>query len=297
MRPVVVHDMSSPTPGRHSSYFPARFNFSRYRQASLAMASSSPLPNLHRPLLGPPPSSLNRYSSSTPARQTSEDLPFLRYDSSMRLLSAFESIADKYKDVNPDEDDEIDLRTGEIVVDRGRLRALVPREFGDGNDEADVDEAEEPQARIRDPFLACDNDEDELGGWGESSGLDLQVLDLSRIKEAASARRTWTDADQEDLNSFLRAEEQRAAAACSRPPAVQSSVVERTSTRAVSTPASIRMRRTVYSGKAEGFFPSSEFGEDSEDELNASWNEHVDDVMRQRPASASVSSLVSPVDI
>lgn len=62
---------------------------------------------------------------------TDKELARQRYANSVRLLTTWEDIVRRYKDTPADEDDEIDLRTGKLVRDRGKLKKMKgTRRFG-----------------------------------------------------------------------------------------------------------------------------------------------------------------------
>ena len=84
---------------------------------------------------------------------TDEELSIARYNSSVRLLSTWEDIVNRYKDVPAEEDDEIDLRTGKLIRDRGKLKNMTgTRRFGffvgalHGEDDVEESSEEEPDS-------------------------------------------------------------------------------------------------------------------------------------------------------
>ena len=152
------------------------------------------------PSLANPPRSLSRSSSvfssfssfaSRVDKYKSDKLQKERYESALRLQTTWEALAEKYGSIPPEEDDEVDLRTGKIVKDRGKLRELEAREFGELQDEPGYEGWE------------FDSDEDEIGVWDERSGLDEQ------FPKYMAAEKAWTKEDENDLASFLRAEAAR----------------------------------------------------------------------------------------
>ncbi|GAA95036.1 hypothetical protein E5Q_01691 [Mixia osmundae IAM 14324] len=66
-----------------------------------------------------------------------EDVPRLRYEAAVKLRTTWDDIAAKYSrpEYGEDQDDIIDIETGDIIKDRGRLRALSE----DQNDDAKPD--------------------------------------------------------------------------------------------------------------------------------------------------------------
>ncbi|KAL7411762.1 hypothetical protein BDY24DRAFT_394752 [Mrakia frigida] len=169
IRPGQVHRLSSPRP-LPPSHDVAENKSSPLRSTPSLLAStfqpprSSPLASTSsststsRP---PPPPSRSFSAPPRPAPPPPPeeviDVAVERYSSSRRLLDEWEQIALKYKDVKLEDDDEIDIRTGKIVKDRGRLRAMEKvRFFGDDRSE-DEDEEE--------GLVEEDEDDDGLGGW------------------------------------------------------------------------------------------------------------------------------------
>lgn len=129
------------------------------------------------------------------------------HDSHLRLVDTFDAIGQKYGSVPLEEDDEIDIFTGKITRDRGRLRSLESRPFAEGMeffDEAIEDDGEAQKRWHSEPVAGPESvvfgdDEDELGDWDERSGLDPQM-------PPPEIEQPWTTEDLEDLNAFLRAE-------------------------------------------------------------------------------------------
>lgn len=105
--------------------------------------------------------------------------PFLQLERSraaaaLRLKSSFERIFEKYGRDFTGVGDEIDLRTGEIVVDNGHLQSLQDVEIGaadgadeDGQDDQDDQDAEDARGRghaASDPAPSLNGDESSLLG-------------------------------------------------------------------------------------------------------------------------------------
>lgn len=166
-----------------------------------------------------------------------------RQASSLRMLSTWEKIAKKYGAINPDEDDEVDLMTGEVVKNRGVVEAWVPRDIGEcGSSEDGEDEDNEVSGTESDEIVLVEpEDEDILGIWGEGSGMDVQLEHLpnegtERLKAEHKAIKSEPSAsvkqneppldskagkkrkrgigrrfddDDPDLQMFLRMEQQR----------------------------------------------------------------------------------------
>lgn len=142
--------------------------------------------------MSPSPSTVRSttYGSATAAatiddEESSRVLDQERRASSYRLLSVWEKIAIKYGTVNPEEDDEVDIMTGEVVKNRGAVEALRPREIGgwhssdEEDDEEEEGEGEGGSSSEADEIVLVEpEDEDILGIWGEGSGMDIQIEHL-----------------------------------------------------------------------------------------------------------------------
>ena len=127
-----------------------------------------------------------------------------RDSSKRRLLGIWASLADRYTR-RIDEDDIVDIRTGEIMIDRGFIRKSRKLDFGaiaapaagdaifdEGSDEEEEDEY----------------DLDELDAFADPTDeVDVSEKDL-RIKPMPPMT-TVSSADAEDLRAFLEAERRR----------------------------------------------------------------------------------------
>ncbi|WVN85934.1 uncharacterized protein L203_101091 [Cryptococcus depauperatus CBS 7841] len=185
-----------------SSYTNASFSSPVFRHGSVFSCSSS--------LIHP-----SSYSTPTPFQNGNvrirsasvfsreqwkkEEFSRKRQESREKLKTSWDLLFEKYKNV--EDDDEIDLRTGEIVKDRGRLRSIQPRPFG-----KNVGLVSDDEGSVEDGLDMCefDSDEDELGGWGNKSGLDPQEPEWELIEPTS---RPWTKEDEQDFEEFLKAEE------------------------------------------------------------------------------------------
>ncbi|ORX39160.1 hypothetical protein BD324DRAFT_618687 [Kockovaella imperatae] len=187
-----------------SSFFPQPFKIDSYRPPAEHYSSRANTPSFATPSRTFSRSS-SVFSTSNNSYATrvekykSEKLEKERYESALKLKSTWETIYEKYGSVNPDEDDEIDINTGKIVIDRGRLRSMSARAFGELEDE-------DTRSSLGPDDWVFESDEDELGAWDERSGLDDQFPDPAVTR---AMRPGWTREDQEDLDSFLRAESVR----------------------------------------------------------------------------------------
>lgn len=135
------------------------------------------------------------------ARRREEKLKKERLEKAQRLRSTWDLLLEKYGRFLPEEDDEVDILTGRVTKDRGHVRSLRTYDFGD----ISLSEPEPVENNVGGPESAAfDSDEDELGDWGDRSGLDLQVSPVKDLR-----RRVWTVEDEDDLQAFMRAESGR----------------------------------------------------------------------------------------
>ncbi|OCF35695.1 hypothetical protein I316_02750 [Kwoniella heveanensis BCC8398] len=140
-------------------------------------------------------------------QQGDADFRRKRVESVARLRTAWDLINEKYGSVALEDDDEIDLRTGEIVRDRGKLRDYVKRGFGEVSDSDEGDDVASSVAG----GTEIDPDDDELGGWADQSGLDPQGPEHPLLQQEI---KPWDTAeDLQDLKEFYRLEAERAKAA------------------------------------------------------------------------------------
>lgn len=275
------------------------------------MASSSPFPEAGPSRLGPstilqrPFKLANRHPSlppfassarfSTPARFSSPALARFRgssiasaysarpsitdeevqrrhENSVQRLRTAWDLLMERYGRVLPEDDDEIDIFTEQIVVQRGKVAQLEGFEFGDisGSDSEEDD-----------PAFTFEVDEDELSVWDERSGLDYQFEE----EEEEPPPIPWTQEDDADLQSFLRAEQARREAVGERE-STQDSVASERPRQIVPSPR--RRRGTTILDEVE-----SVQDDDTDDEVLIG---DVDDerAMRGVPASPNASTSRSP---
>lgn len=147
-------------------------------------------------------------SSSRPEQPTLPDLHDARAASSMRVLNIWSALAERYNR-RIDEDDIVDIRTGEVVKDRGVLSELPKRyNFGDLADKDDDPTINtDPCSEAADNLAEDeedDDDEDEDGA--EDAFPTSDGLVSSRITRLAPLRPTTSSSDADDLRSFLEAE-------------------------------------------------------------------------------------------
>lgn len=127
-----------------------------------------------------------------------------RLASERRLMSNWEYIFEKYSSIPPEEEDEVDLFSGEVLLDRGHLRGMKTAHAFATDLGPDLDTAHElglaPPKICGPESVLFPPDKDELGDWGEHSGLPEQI-----VQELPSpvVRVTWTLEDEIDLEAFL----------------------------------------------------------------------------------------------
>lgn len=125
------------------------------------------------------------------------DLQAARAQNDNKLKSVFEGIFSKYGKDFTEVGDEIDLQTGEIVVDRGHLLGLQeetdPRNEGqpwlDENEDADSDEGEDPEEETVDsdePPLPSHKDHD-IQGDADSNSNDSLLGSALAYNEAGGS--------------------------------------------------------------------------------------------------------------
>lgn len=133
--------------------------------------------------------------------QIKVELDRKRNESVRKLKSTWEQISEKYGKIQVEDDDEIDIYTGQIVRDRGRIQRMKEeRDFGVFLSEDEADAEDENSSFI------FDEDEDELGAWDARSGLDSQ---WASDQEDGPKEPQWTVEDDKDLQEFLRMEQAR----------------------------------------------------------------------------------------
>lgn len=139
---------------------------------------------------------------------SAEELAAARKASYMRLFDTWNEISHKYGMIGPEEDDEVDIITGEITCDRGRLRELQPRAFAEGILDDDDEGLEE-------------EDEDGLGDESDTSMLpqdeeatpEPETLNGVEHDHPLLQEQPWTVEDDRDLEEFLKVERMRRFAA------------------------------------------------------------------------------------
>jgi len=188
-KPALITPSASPPSSR--SFFPQPYRIpdkalpaKRPRLASTSSHLQSHLPS----------------SSSSSASLDQIDVHQAREASTLRLFDVWSTLADRYS--RPiDEDDIIDITTGEVVKDRGVLRGSRNWNIGCFADNVEEDEEEEEDE---------DEEVDELDAFAnpgedeEPGGVPLDV-DEKRVPPVTEV----DPADAEDLKQFLEAERRR----------------------------------------------------------------------------------------
>ncbi|WVW79492.1 hypothetical protein I302_101461 [Kwoniella bestiolae CBS 10118] len=194
------HKSSTPFEGRYPT--PALNH--RYSTSSLSGRSSTPIfyPNGAR---------FRSQSVLSTSQKEDELINKKRLDSFHKLKSSWDLLKEKYGSISLEDDDEIDLRTGKVVKDRGRLREYVGRDFGEVSDTEETQTQTDGESKGE--GYEIDSDEDEIGLWDERSGLDPQVAEpplLWEVERNLRRTKSWvSEEDQDDLKEFLSMEAQR----------------------------------------------------------------------------------------
>ncbi|KAF9783193.1 hypothetical protein BJ322DRAFT_140428 [Thelephora terrestris] len=168
------------------------------KRRRLASTPSSSSPSLSTP----------RSSSVRLEQPTIAELHDARAAASMRVMDIWSNLAEKYSK-RLDEDDIVDIRTGQVVKDRGVLSEL-PKRYGFG-DLADNHEAinTHPESEAADN-LAEDEEDDDDGDEDDAeetrSLSPPEGLIRSRLSRLAPLRPATSSSDADDLREFLKAE-------------------------------------------------------------------------------------------
>ncbi|KAJ2272555.1 hypothetical protein EV176_003622 [Coemansia sp. RSA 451] len=123
-----------------------------------------------------------------------DELDRAREKSQVRFRSAFEAIFTKYGQIDED-DDIIDLRTCELIVDNGRMRNAKPVELGDLTRPVDAPSSPRPSTMYKRRSRSMSP---ELGSTYPQSGLDSNDSDFFDKEFGVSGERSirW-DRDRE----------------------------------------------------------------------------------------------------
>ncbi|KIM21764.1 hypothetical protein M408DRAFT_333254 [Serendipita vermifera MAFF 305830] len=165
--------------------------------SSVASTTSAARPSIKRVRYLTDDSSYSSFSATASIRREAEEqaareLALERQASRQRVLSAWDSLEQRYSRAL-DDDDIVDLETLTLVQDAGTLRQIADAPFGSLAAQDDV---------------ASDNDEeeDELGNWDDERFSAQHAWNRLQTGPASKPR---TEEDDEDLRSFLRAEKAR----------------------------------------------------------------------------------------
>ena len=134
----------------------------------------------------------------------SPDVQNEREASKLRLLGVWASLADRYTR-RLDEDDIVDIRTGEIMIDRGFIRksrklnfgAIAAPDAGDAIADEGTDEEDEDEYGL-----------DELDAFADTTD-EVDVIEMGLRVKPVPPMTALNSADAEDLRSFLEAERRR----------------------------------------------------------------------------------------
>src|ERR1700733_4447710 len=188
-KPALITPSASPPSSR--SFFPQP-----YRIPDKASPSK-------RPRLGSSSSHLQSHlpsASSSSASLDQIDVHKAREASTLRLFDVWSTLADRYS--RPlDEDDIIDITTGDIVKDRGVLRSSRNWDIGCFADNVEEEEAEEEEEEEEVDELDSFTDR----GGDEEPGDVLLDVDGRRVPPVTE----MDPEDAKDLKQFLEAERKR----------------------------------------------------------------------------------------
>ncbi|WWC63906.1 uncharacterized protein I303_106511 [Kwoniella dejecticola CBS 10117] len=215
--PSVCNRSSTPSLYRQSAT-PSLYRGSSVSSSYRRSSTPSLLGRASTPILFPNGGRIRSHSvkPKTDEERRQEEIAKRKIDSQQKLKSAWELIKEKYGSIRIEDDDEIDLRTGKITRDRGKLREYEGREFGEVSDDENEDERSSLFGGTPgETEYEYGSDEDELGQWDERSGLGSQYSDTPLFEEEAELLKrneSWdTPEAQSDLQEFLKleAEQQR----------------------------------------------------------------------------------------
>jgi len=120
----------------------------------------------------------------------------------VELANAWEDIAKRYVNVDPAEDTEVDIMTGDTLY-KGKKIEVEEDEDGPYEDDTSTSDDEDDDADVAgsrpDPEAEAEDDEDELGLWGPESGIEVQFARLPDL----SALVAMTEPSQEEVDAFL----------------------------------------------------------------------------------------------
>ena len=157
------------------------------------------------PLITPSPSPAIRPPQKKPRLDV--DVNEARAASTVRMLDVWAQLADRYSR-RLDEDDVIDLNTGQIVKDRGVIESIPNTwEFGRFADEHSQNEEEEDSGDELDTLPRTESTVQNEVEEEQPEGTATEVLQ-NRVRRVRALDLTNAD-DAEDLKEFLAAEQRR----------------------------------------------------------------------------------------
>ena len=204
---------------KHSTstkFFPPPLDLSQYA-VNRVSASKTPSPVKKRRVESSSAPSISSRSSPVPSE--ADELSRARLQSSMRVISIWNSLEAKYSKGLAD-DDIIDLATGTIIQDTGVLRSIpdgkwVIGSFAGADQDHRNPDAGKPSgdAQSDEDDGAGEEEEEDFEGW---TRIDEQFIDPPPLPRVAPPKSyvsfsSLTRDEEDDLNQFLRAEAQRRA--------------------------------------------------------------------------------------
>ena len=143
---------------------------------------------------------LKRQRLST-AVESEDDLQERRVRNDLQLKSRFETIFEKYSKDFEGIGDEIDMRTGEIVVNNGHILGMT--------NERDVGDAETSSGELESGYYSEDEDSPSLDGYNGSRNIILKPANLGDAVVISQAGLTWhSDDDGDSLMGEIEVERQ-----------------------------------------------------------------------------------------
>ncbi|KAJ3874637.1 hypothetical protein F5051DRAFT_455150 [Lentinula edodes] len=169
----------------------------------------------------------SRFSSTPLSTTETPDIPTLRSQSTSRLLSVWSTLADRYS-LRVDQDDIVDIRTGQLVKDRGVVRGLNGKwdfgRFASVEDDEGDEQLEYEEDRNRGTEGVQEESDDELDSFayldhqqgldGPQEGIESPAnpfMTLSNLTSRATHAidPTNDEDDAADLRAFLEDERHR----------------------------------------------------------------------------------------
>ena len=148
-----------------------------------------------------PPLKRQRLSTTV---ESKDDLQERRVRNDLQLKSRFETIFEKYSKDFEGIGDEIDMRTGEIVVNNGHILGMTnERDVGDFGD------AETSRGELESGYYSEDEDSHSLDDYTGSRNTILKPVDLEDAVVISQAGLTWhSDDDGDSLMGEIEVERQ-----------------------------------------------------------------------------------------